>query len=134
MKKITEMKRIFNQFQTGLALLLLILTSCQNQKKNQTADEEFPSEMVDFEPHKSNSVFSGTNNGTWDNQIRERGYILFEDGIYKMWYSGYNGGDTIPKYLGYATSDDGINWKRYSVLRGCLKRVQPLFFVCKYFI
>ena len=95
----------------GLSLLLFAATGCENQKKN---TEEFPSEMVDFVPYKNNPVFSGTSNDTWDNQIRERGYILFEDGMYKMWYSGYNGGDTIEKYLGYATSDDGINWERYS--------------------
>jgi sucrose-6-phosphate hydrolase SacC (GH32 family) len=108
------MRRIFNQFQTGLVLLLIILTACQNPKKNKTTDEEFPSEMVSFKPYENNPVFSGTATGTWDNQIRERGYILKEDDIYKMWYTGYNGGDTIPKYLGYATSQDGINWERYA--------------------
>lgn len=107
------MKRTFSQFQPGLALLLLILTACQNQKINNTTGEEFPSEMVSFKPYENNPVFSGTNTETWDKQIRERGYILKEDDIYKMWYTGYNSGDTTVKYLGYATSQDGIEWERY---------------------
>jgi beta-1,2-mannobiose phosphorylase / 1,2-beta-oligomannan phosphorylase len=39
--------------------------------------------------------------------------ILNEDSIYKMWYTGYKDNDTAVKYLGYATSKDGINWQRY---------------------
>ena len=70
--------------------------------------------MVSFKSYEGNPVFSGTNTGTWDNQIRERGYILKEGDIYKMWYTGYNGGEKTPKYQGYATSEDGIDWKRYS--------------------
>jgi beta-1,2-mannobiose phosphorylase / 1,2-beta-oligomannan phosphorylase len=94
-----------------IALSLLLFTaSCQNPKKN---SEEFPPEMVSFKPCESNPVFGGTGTDTWDRQIRERGYILYEEGNFKMWYSGYNGGHN-PKYLGYATSADGINWKRYS--------------------
>lgn len=106
-----------------LALLLLIFVGygCQNKKKNiqkksdteESSTEEFPSEMVDFIPYENNPVFSGTDADTWDKNIRERGYILLEDGIYKMWYSGYKGDESDPKYLGYATSTDGINWERY---------------------
>ncbi len=107
------MKRIFYQIKTVLALIVFLFAACQNQKDRKTTNKEFPSEMVDFKPYKNNPVFSGTNTGTWDNQIRERGFILKEDDIYKMWYTGYNGGDTTIKYLGYATSHDGINWERY---------------------
>lgn len=108
------MKKAVVAFQLSLALMLITFATCKNQQKNKDSTEEFPSEMVDFKPYKNNPVFSGTNVGTWDKQIRERGYILKEDSLYRMWYSGYNGGDTIPKYLGYATSNDGINWSRYA--------------------
>lgn len=70
--------------------------------------------MVEFVPYEANPVFEGTGLDTWDKQIRERGYILFEDGIYKMWYSGYKGETDYTNFLGYATSNDGINWNRYS--------------------
>lgn len=37
--------------------------------------------------------------------------VLFEDGIYKMWYAA---GETYePNVLCYAESIDGINWKKY---------------------
>ena len=74
-------------------------------------NEEFPNALVEFVPYKANPIFKGTGTNTWDKQIRERGYIIFEKGIYKMWYTGYNGDDTVTKYLGYATSKDGIHWR-----------------------
>ncbi len=94
-----------------IPVLLFTMACSQNQKKD---SEKFPPEMVSFEPYNNNPVFSGTGSGTWDAKIRERGYILHEDGIFKMWYSGYEGGSEDTKYLGYATSADGIHWERYS--------------------
>ena len=97
-------------------LLLISVLGCRNRQKAVTEsknDEDFPKEMVEFVPYEDNPVFEGTGLDTWDNQIRERGYILFEDSTYKMWYTGYKGEDTDPKYLGYATSTDGIHWVRY---------------------
>jgi predicted GH43/DUF377 family glycosyl hydrolase len=112
-KRTGKMKSLSIFFKTGVMLLILAGTACQNKTKN-TTDEEFAPEMVSFKPYENNPVFSGTGTDTWDKQIRERGYILFEDGIYKMWYSGYNGGDSTVKHLGYATSTNGTNWERYS--------------------
>jgi beta-1,2-mannobiose phosphorylase / 1,2-beta-oligomannan phosphorylase len=100
-----------------ILLLLLSVLSCKNRQKpnaDKINNEEFPSEIVNFVPYTSNPVFDGTGKDTWDKQIRERGFILFEDGIYKLWYTGYNGPESVTKYLGYATSKDGINWTRYS--------------------
>ena len=73
----------------------------------------FPAELVDFVPYEENPVFKGTGVDTWDKRIRERGYILKENGIYKMWYTGYNMEKDQVMHLGYATSNDGINWTRY---------------------
>lgn len=99
-----------------LAIAFAILPSCR-QKKTSQRDlfnrDDFPKELVEFTPYEHNPVFTGTNDETWDRFIRERGYIILDDGLYKMWYTGYNGPDTITKYLGYATSPDGINWTRH---------------------
>ncbi len=76
-------------------------------------DDEFPKELVQLVPSKANPVFKGTGANTWDQKIRERGYIILENGVYKMWYTGYKGDDTVIKHLGYATSKDGIHWNRY---------------------
>jgi predicted GH43/DUF377 family glycosyl hydrolase len=93
------------------------LTGCKSRNassEKQIAGKEFPDEMISFTPYMSNPVFEGTGVETWDRTIRERGFILYEDGIYKLWYTGYKKLDSDSKSLGYATSDDGIHWKRYT--------------------
>jgi len=76
---------------------------------------KFPSELVNFVPYKNNPVFTGTGPNDWDKQIRERGYILKEGNTYHLWYTGYSNTSKDPRrFLGYATSTDGINWNRYS--------------------
>ncbi|MFT3946393.1 MAG: glycosylase [Agriterribacter sp.] len=91
------------------------ITGCRQtqQKQNIPATDSFPSALTHFEPYRHNPVFAGTDTNTWDRKIRERGYILFEDSIYRMWYTGYNN-EKSERHLGYATSTDGLNWKRYS--------------------
>lgn len=78
-----------------------------------TAGEKFPPQLVDFVPFEHNPVFAGAGPGNWDVKIRERGWILREGNLYRLWYTGYNGEKTGIKQLGYATSEDGIHWKRY---------------------
>lgn len=100
-----------------LMLAVLIIPACrskQNPEIKSDNPDKFPKELVEFVPYKHNPLFSGTNADTWDKLIRERGFILAEHGIYKMWYTGYEGNDNDPKSLGYATSNDGITWKRYA--------------------
>ncbi|UFH52614.1 glycosylase [Spirosoma sp. KNUC1025] len=73
----------------------------------------FPTELVRFVPYKTNPIFTGTGTDTWDQKIRERGYILREGDTYHLWYTGFKDGLDKNKYLGYATSSDGYNWTRY---------------------
>jgi beta-1,2-mannobiose phosphorylase / 1,2-beta-oligomannan phosphorylase len=82
--------------------------------KSQNNSSDFPPEITEFTPYENNPIFSGTGLDTWDNKIRERGYILREDNIFHLWYTGYNDDRSNQKYLGYATSEDGIVWKRSS--------------------
>lgn len=96
---------------------LIFGIGCESKKSESTGKDgniDFPATMVQFSPYPNNPIFQGTGQETWDKLIRERGYILFEDGLYKMWYTGYNEDISNVKYLGYATSDDGISWERYS--------------------
>jgi predicted GH43/DUF377 family glycosyl hydrolase len=73
---------------------------------------EFPDELVHFEPLTTNIVFAGTGQETWDRSIRERSYILREGNRWKMWYNGYHSGRKPTHFLGLATSEDGLSWKR----------------------
>lgn len=100
----------------GISLLILSFVSYKNIEKSEAeklAQREFPSQFVNFNSYKGNPVFSGTGIDTWDKEIRERGFILFENGLYKMWYTGYNPKKSEKKFLGYATSKDGIEWARH---------------------
>jgi beta-1,2-mannobiose phosphorylase / 1,2-beta-oligomannan phosphorylase len=81
-------------------------------------DLGFPAELVDFVPYAAIPVFAGTGQDTWDRQIRERGYILKEGNLWRLWYTGYNNRPTDAHHttahsLGYATSSDGLKWTRY---------------------
>ncbi len=88
--------------------------SCSSKKENTGKASLFPPELVDFVPYAQNPVFTGTGKDTWDKMIRERGYILKEGDSWKMWYTGYNYDRSKTMHLGYATSNDGIHWERYS--------------------
>lgn len=105
---------------TPIVLLLIALISCERRSETppSTSDSSSSSIALDttmlaFQPYKGNPVFTGTGTNTWDKNIRERGFILFEAGTYHLWYTGY-AGDGSDMHLGYATSSDGISWKRYA--------------------
>lgn len=72
----------------------------------------FPRELVEWTPRVGNPVFRGAGAGHWDAAIRERGWILREGGVYRLWYTGYDGTREGIKQLGYATSPDGLKWTR----------------------
>jgi beta-1,2-mannobiose phosphorylase / 1,2-beta-oligomannan phosphorylase len=57
-------------------------------------------------------VFQGAGGDAWDKKIRERGWILIEDGVYHLWYTGYNDDRSPLRLLGHATSSDGIRWTK----------------------
>ena len=74
----------------------------------------FPTILTHFKPYDNNPVFTGTGGNTWDEQIRERGYIIKESNTYHMWYTGFRDGGNPVMHLGYATSPDGFTWTRYA--------------------
>lgn len=77
------------------------------------ADPEFPPELVQFGPASTAPLLAGTGSDTWDRMMRERGWVMHEGDKWHLWYTGYNNDRDESKYLGYATSDDGLNWTRW---------------------
>lgn len=77
-------------------------------------DEKFPAELVRFTPYQKNPVFTAAGPRDWDARIRERGWIVKHDSRYHLWYTGYDGTADGTRLLGYATSDDGLVWRRHS--------------------
>jgi predicted GH43/DUF377 family glycosyl hydrolase len=74
----------------------------------------YPQEILNFTPLEKNPVFTGTGTNTWDQKIRERGYIIKEDGLYHMWYTGFREVPDAEMHLGYASSLDGMVWTRFA--------------------
>lgn len=103
---------------TYLIILTTIAFGCgkpatTDDGKMEGADGPFPEELADFVPYEHNPLFTGTGEDTWDEKIRERGYILKEEDGYHLWYTGYNERNDRGMMLGYAFSGDGIAWTRY---------------------
>lgn len=85
----------------------------RNAATANVTEPSFPVELVEFQPYAGNPLFTGQGPGHWDAMIRERGWILREDDGYHLWYTGYLGARQDVKYLGYATSPDGLTWTRH---------------------
>jgi predicted GH43/DUF377 family glycosyl hydrolase len=49
--------------------------------------------------------------GQWDSYTAEFPDVIYENGVYKMWYTGAL--NTTTYKIGYATSPDGINWTKH---------------------
>jgi hypothetical protein len=84
-------------------------------RRSPQPEPEFPRPLAQalqqMRPLRDSSVFSGAT-GAWDAAIRERGWVLYDQGQYKLWYTGYDGQRASIKRLGLATSVDGLNWAR----------------------
>jgi sucrose-6-phosphate hydrolase SacC (GH32 family) len=95
-------------------VVLCVLAVASLAPQRATAEELFPPELVEFTAYAQNPVFTAAGSSDWDAKIRERGWIMRDDGMYHLWYTGYDGTKTGTRLLGYATSPDGIRWTRYA--------------------
>ena len=50
--------------------------------------------------------------GSWDSYHLSPGPVIKEDGVYRMYYSGWEYAEGI-WHIGVATSTDGVNWEKY---------------------
>ena len=90
-------------------LILLAVLACQQPAP---AAEDFPASIVAWEPVAANPLFKGEGGDAWDRDIRERGWIRREGDTYHLWYTGYNHAKSPDRFLGHATSPDGLAWTR----------------------
>ncbi|MBU1752430.1 T9SS type A sorting domain-containing protein [bacterium] len=65
---------------------------------------------VDWHKHTINSVLDLGINGSWDDAGVSGPSVLYFDGLYRMWFTGYDGSNMR---IGYATSTDGMDWNKY---------------------
>jgi hypothetical protein len=109
-------RRIFPECVCSTIVLLCLALTEHDALVAQDAAEtaaDFPDELLNWSPHPANPIFAGTAGDTWDRKIRERGFILREGDRWHLWYTGYGQEEPGHHLLGYATSDDGIRWKRH---------------------
>lgn len=96
-----------------IALSIVIVWPNCAASQESLAVAAFPRDLVAWTPGRANPVFTGEGDGHWDAKIRERGWILRDGDLYRLWFTGYDGTRNGIRQLGYATSTDGVNWKRY---------------------
>lgn len=87
------------------------ITSSSN---TEASAQVFPRWLTQFKSARDAPIFAGRDETAWDDLIRERGWIMREADGWHLWYTGYNKTLSDTRYLGYATSDDGLNWTRKS--------------------
>jgi hypothetical protein len=68
------------------------------------------------------SIFGTGNSGDADEYGVEDPFIIKENGIYRMWYTGFNG---HTRRVLYATSTDGIKWDRKGIALDIGEKGQP---------
>jgi len=63
----------------------------------------------------ANPVLDKGKPGEWDDEATWDPFVIFEDGIFKMWYGGQSvGGGKLAGYqCGYATSRDGVHFVKH---------------------
>jgi predicted GH43/DUF377 family glycosyl hydrolase len=67
---------------------------------------------VNWTKYSGNPVLSKGDSLSWEAKWIESPAVLYDNGMYKMWYTGV-GRDWRIK-IGYATSPDGVTWTKYA--------------------
>ncbi len=69
--------------------------------------------MISYGGNTNNNVILNVGtSGSWDDVDVYAPFVLKDGDVYKMWYTGVAG--TNDYRIGYAISNDGINWQKYS--------------------
>lgn len=72
----------------------------------------FSNDGMNWTQYNNNPVMMPGNYYSWDSQNVQPGAVLKENGVFKMYYSGFSDVGSY-WYIGLATSIDGINWEKY---------------------
>lgn len=82
---------------------------------------------IHFQKDENNPVLPRGEEGEFDHTGTWDPFVLYEDGIYKMWYGG--GGGPFFAELGYATSEDGSHFTKQKQLTDYLEGVAEMHVV-----
>ena len=84
-----------------ILFVFLLLIGLNSPSSAQTICTKYP----------QNPILEKGPNGSWDDDQVVNPIVIYDEGLYKMWY---NGGDGSDLNIGYATSADGIVWTKYA--------------------
>jgi hypothetical protein len=89
-----------------------ILGACWAQAAAIGQAVPFPRDLVEWVADPAGPVFAGAGGASWDAKIRERGWIVRVGATFHLFYTGYNDERSPGRFLGHATSADGVRWER----------------------
>jgi predicted GH43/DUF377 family glycosyl hydrolase len=90
---------------------LVILAVCAAGISVTTGQDE-PTIMIELTVYEGNPVLTHGEVGAWDAMLFYPS-VVYQDGLFHMFYGGWAGGPTDKVATGYATSEDGLNWTPY---------------------
>ncbi|MBN2365365.1 MAG: T9SS type A sorting domain-containing protein [Calditrichaeota bacterium] len=64
--------------------------------------------------YTGNPVLNPGSSGSWDQNGVGQPFIIYEGGIYHMWYSGSFTPNDLTAQIGYANSPDGVTWSKHA--------------------
>ena len=67
--------------------------------------------ILDLQLYSKSPVINKGTTGEWDADFVRPGSVIYEGGMYKMWYEGQS---SSSRKIGYAESSDGITWLKHS--------------------
>jgi predicted GH43/DUF377 family glycosyl hydrolase len=66
-------------------------------------------DSINWTKYEGNPVLTPGTSGTWDDEFVQTPEVLLIDGVFHMWYAGYDG---RLNQIGHATSVDGMIWAK----------------------
>jgi predicted GH43/DUF377 family glycosyl hydrolase len=92
---------------------LVLLSVCEYTSSAQTVWTKSAKNPV-LTPGWFNGITSYGIDGAFDTRYAMSPSVLFKNGLYKMWYVGYESSWTGLYTIGYAISEDGVAWNTYT--------------------
>lgn len=102
-----------NRVSILVVALVVFLGASHSATQPTPSSAAFPAELVAFGPASATPLLAGTGADTWDRKMRERGWIMRDGSGWRLWYTGYNDDRSKDRFLGLATSADGLTWTRW---------------------
>jgi predicted GH43/DUF377 family glycosyl hydrolase len=109
----TKIKIINGLFILLLIVGIILISGCLEEEpiKERPPESVTKGEEISWTKYPENPLIQGDRSSSWAQLIGDP-FVMKDNSVYKMWYGAYNEVTDICR-IGYATSEDGINWIQY---------------------